>query len=89
MLRSITFICIIHNVESVNVSLVTDNEHIKKHKDMRRAITFFIIHDVEPVLFTDDEQVKAHKVILRFVKFFPRLTSGTKVSPNYFNLSHS
>ena len=55
MLRSITFICIIHNVESVNVSLVTDNEHIKKHKDMRRAITFFIIHDVEPVLFTDDE----------------------------------
>ena len=70
MLRSITIICIIHNVESVNVSLVTDNEHIKKHKDMRRAITFFIIHVVEPVLFTDDEQVKAHKFILRFVNFF-------------------
>ena len=70
VLRSITFICIIHNVESVNVSLVTDNEHIKKHKDMRRAITFFIIHDVEPVLITDDEQVKAHKFILRFVNFF-------------------
>ena len=43
---------------------------------MRRSITFFIIHDVEPVLFTDDEQVKTHKFILRFVNFFlDRLTS--------------
>ena len=39
---------------------------------MRRSITFFIIHDVEPVIITDtdDEQVKTHKFILRFVNFF-------------------
>ena len=41
MLRSITFICIIHNVESDNVSLVTtDNEHISDDKQVK-AHKFF------------------------------------------------
>ena len=32
---SITFICIIHNVESDNVSLVTDNEHITDDEEVK------------------------------------------------------
>ena len=44
--------------------------HIEAHKDVCKSITFFIIHNVEPVLITDDDQVKAHKFVLRFLNLF-------------------